>query len=79
MAINIARRQFIAAFSGGAVWPLAARAQPTNRIRLIGLLMGFAESDPTARSMVEAFRSALPKLGVDGRQQRAHRSSLGRL
>ena len=63
MAIKIARRKFIAALGGGAVWPLAARAQPTNRIRLIGVLMGFAESDPTARSMVEAFRGALPKLG----------------
>jgi putative tryptophan/tyrosine transport system substrate-binding protein len=63
MTINIARRKFITALSAGAVWPLAARAQPRNRIRLIGLLMGFAESDPTARSMVEAFRSALPKLG----------------
>ena len=27
------------------------------------MLMGFAESDPTERSMVEAFRGALPKLG----------------
>ena len=63
MAISIARRKFIAALGGGAVWPLAARAQPTNRIRLIGVLMGFAESDPTARSMVDAFRGALAKLG----------------
>ena len=63
MAISIARRKFITALGGGAVWPLAARAQPTNRIRLIGVLMGFAESDPTARSMVDAFRGALAKLG----------------
>jgi putative tryptophan/tyrosine transport system substrate-binding protein len=63
MAINIARRKFITALGGSAVWPLAAWAQPTNRIRLIGMLMGFAESDPTARSMVEAFRGALPTLG----------------
>ena len=59
MAIDIARRKFIAALGGSAVWPLAAWAQPTNGIRLIGVLMGFAESDPTARSMVEAFRGAL--------------------
>jgi len=62
MAINIARRKFITALGGSAVWPLAW-AQPTNRIRLIGMLMGFAESDPTARSMVEAFRRALTQLG----------------
>jgi hypothetical protein len=28
-----------------------------------GVLMGFAENDPIARSMVAAFRSALAKLG----------------
>jgi putative ABC transport system substrate-binding protein len=63
MAINIARRKFIATLGGGAVWPLAARAQQPDRIPLIGVLMGFAESDPTAQSMVVAFRDALPKLG----------------
>jgi putative tryptophan/tyrosine transport system substrate-binding protein len=63
MAIKITKRKFIATLGGGAVWSLVARAQPTNRIRLIGVLMGFAESDPTTRSMVEAFRGALPKLG----------------
>jgi putative ABC transport system substrate-binding protein len=63
MAINIARREFIVALGGGAVWPLAARAQQPDKIRQIGLLMGFAESDPTAQSMVVAFRGALPKLG----------------
>jgi putative tryptophan/tyrosine transport system substrate-binding protein len=63
MAINIARRKFIATLGGVALWPLVARAQQPDRIRLIGVLMGFAESDPTARSMVAAFRGALPKLG----------------
>jgi putative tryptophan/tyrosine transport system substrate-binding protein len=56
------RREFIALVgSAAAVWPLAARAQ--QQLRLIGVLMGFAESDPTAQSMVAAFRGALPKLG----------------
>ena len=63
MAIHIARRRFIGTLGGTAVWPLAARAQQPDRIRLIGVLMGFAESDPTAQSMVAAFRSALAKLG----------------
>ena len=58
------RREFIKLISGAAaVWPLVAQAQQPDRIRLIGALMGFAESDPTAQSMVTAFRSALSKLG----------------
>jgi putative tryptophan/tyrosine transport system substrate-binding protein len=32
-------------------------------MRLIGVLMAFAESDPAAQSQVVAFRSALTKLG----------------
>ena len=58
------RREFIALVgSAAATWPLAARAQQPDKIRLIGVLMGFAETDPTAQSMVAAFRGALPKLG----------------
>ena len=58
------RREFITLLGGAAAtWPLAARAQQPNRMRLIGVLMGFAESDPVAQRIVTAFRSALPKLG----------------
>ena len=60
------RREFLTLLSGcgaAAVWPLAARAQQTERMRRIGLLMGFAESDPAAQSEVAAFRGALTKLG----------------
>jgi putative tryptophan/tyrosine transport system substrate-binding protein len=46
MAINIARRKFIAALSGTAfAWPLAARAQG-ERTRRVGVLMTPAENDP---------------------------------
>src|SRR4029077_16231236 len=46
-----------------AAWPLAARAQPSDRMRLIGVLMAYAESDSTAQSWLAAFRAALAKLG----------------
>ncbi len=57
------RREFIAAIGSAAAWALTARAQQPDRVWLIGVLMGFAENDPTAQSMVAAFRAALAKLG----------------
>ena len=58
------RRRDLLTMAGSAavVWPFAARAQQP-RMLLIGALMGFAESDPTAQTMVVAFRGALLKLG----------------
>ena len=60
---QLKRREFITLLSVASVWPLVVRAQQSDRIRLIGVLMGFAENDPTAQSMVAAFRAALAKLG----------------
>jgi len=58
------RRDFIKAVAGSAVtWPRFARAQQPDKIRLVAMLMGFAESDPVAQSMVATFRSTLSKLG----------------
>src|SRR5215468_1286772 len=58
------RRDFIKAIVGSSVaWPLTARAQQPQRMRLIGVLMGYAESDRAAQSWLAAFRGALTKLG----------------
>ena len=58
------RREFIALLGGAAsAWPLAARAQQPNRMRLVGVLMAFAETDSAAQSWLAAFRAALAKLG----------------
>jgi putative tryptophan/tyrosine transport system substrate-binding protein len=57
------RRNFIAGLASITVArPLAARAQP-EQMRLIGMLMAYAESDLTAQSWLAAFRGALSKLG----------------
>jgi putative tryptophan/tyrosine transport system substrate-binding protein len=46
-----------------AAWPLGARAQQGGPVRRIGVLIGFAESDPAVQSWLAAFRGALAKLG----------------
>jgi hypothetical protein len=63
------RREFITLLGGVAVaWPLDARAQQPERVRRIGVLMGFAESDPEAQAWVKMFRDGLQKLGwTEGR------------
>ena len=58
------RRDFIKVVAGSAAaWPFKARAQQPDRTRLIGVLMGYAESDRTAQSWLAAFRGVLTKLG----------------
>src|SRR5499427_8567812 len=65
------RREFITLLGGMAAWPLAAHAQQPDRMRRIGVLMGYAESDRAAQSWLAAFRGALPKLGwTEGRNLR---------
>jgi putative tryptophan/tyrosine transport system substrate-binding protein len=58
------RRDIIKLFGYvAAAWPLAAQTQQPGRMRLIGVLMSYAESDPAAQSDFAAFRGALTKLG----------------
>jgi ABC-type uncharacterized transport system substrate-binding protein len=47
---------------------LAARAQQPERMRKIGVVMAYKESDPNEQVQVEAFRQELQKLGwMEGR------------
>lgn len=66
------RREFIGFLGGAALaLPLAARAQQPERIRRIGVLMGYAEGDREGQAFVAAFRDGLQKLGwVEGRNVR---------
>src|SRR5258705_12955485 len=59
------RREFIITLLWGAVaaWPLAAGGQEPNRVRRIGALMSFAESDPEGQARIAAFRESLQSLG----------------
>jgi putative ABC transport system substrate-binding protein len=65
------RREFIEAVAGSAViWPLTARAQQTDQVRRIGVLMNVAD-DREGQTRVAVFKQALQQLGwVDGRNVR---------
>jgi hypothetical protein len=68
---QLKRREFITLVGGAATWPLTARAQQGDRMRRIGVLMGFAESDRDGQAFIAAFREGLQKLGwVEGRNIR---------
>jgi putative ABC transport system substrate-binding protein len=65
------RRDFITVVGSAAAWPLIAVAQQSDRMRRIGVLMGFAESDPEGQALVAAFREGLQQLGwTEGRNVR---------
>jgi DNA-binding LacI/PurR family transcriptional regulator len=66
------RREFISLIGGAAAaWPLAARAQQSDRIRRIGVLMAYAEDNPDGKPRLAAFAKALQELGwTDGRNIR---------
>ena len=58
------RREFITLLGGAtAFWPLAAGAQPAGPVRLVGVLMDYAENDRASQSLVAVFRDELAKLG----------------
>ena len=67
----IKRREFIAGLGGAAVWPLAARAQQSERMRRVGVLMSFHEADPEGKARLSGFTQGLAELGwTDGRNVR---------
>jgi putative ABC transport system substrate-binding protein len=61
---QLGRREFITLLgSAAATWPISARAQQPDRMRRIGVLMGYAEDDPEAQSRLAAFTQRLAALG----------------
>ena len=75
------RRDFIKALAGtGAVWPVAVRAQQSDRMRRVGVLLGGSRSDdPDFQARTDTLVQALQQLGwIEGRNlQIDYRSSAG--
>ena len=70
----IRRRDFVTLLGGAVLAPAASRpafAQPAERGRRIGLLVGFSQSDLEAQARISALRTGLATLGwVEGRNLR---------
>jgi|RhiMetdeSRZDD1v2_1073273.scaffolds.fasta_scaffold20668_8 ABC-type uncharacterized transport system substrate-binding protein len=60
---DMRRREFITLLGAAAAWPLAARAQQPGKMPRVGMLLAFAESDPTMQARLAAFRQGLAELG----------------
>ena len=60
------RREFIAGLGCAAAWPLTAHAQPTERVRRIGVLISGDENDPAWKVPLSALTQALADLGWTG-------------
>jgi ABC-type uncharacterized transport system substrate-binding protein len=60
----VRRREFITLLGGAAAaWPLVARAQQSERMRRIGVLMPVAAGDPAAQARLVAFVQGLQEQG----------------
>jgi putative ABC transport system substrate-binding protein len=61
---QLKRREFITLLGGtAAAWPLIARAQQSERVRRVGVLVNIAESDPQAPARLAAIRNGLRERG----------------
>jgi putative ABC transport system substrate-binding protein len=60
---NMRRRQVIGLLGGAVAWPLAARAQQSDRVRRIGVLLTLPADDTEGRARLAAFKQGLEQLG----------------
>jgi putative tryptophan/tyrosine transport system substrate-binding protein len=62
------RRDLILAFAGATAWPLTARAQQSEEMRRLGVLLASTETDLEGQARLSAIRQGLQALGwIEGR------------
>ena len=61
---QLRRREFITLVGGATIaWPFVARGQQAERVRRIGILMGYTANDPAGLARLAALHEGLEELG----------------
>jgi putative ABC transport system substrate-binding protein len=72
------RREFLGILGCAAAWPIASKAQPTERTRVVGVLEILGPDDPEAKTRSEVFAQTLQQLGwAVGRDLRIETRNVG--
>jgi len=72
------RREFLGILGCAVTWPVALKAQSTERVRVVGILSVLRPDDPEARTRITVFEQALQQLGwVVGRDLRIETRQVG--
>jgi len=57
------RREFLGILGCAAAWPVASKAQPTERTRVLGILTNLGPDDPEAKTRITVFEQTLQESG----------------
>ena len=57
------RREFLGILGCAAAWPIASKAQPADRTRVVGVLTNLGPDDPEAKARITVFEQTLQQLG----------------